>query len=96
MAGHFESDPNKAQENWLKHHVSFEEAATVFFDPFEATRDDPDHDIDEDRYISIGQSALGRLLVVCYTERGSTIRLISARLATPRERKAYERSIRDN
>jgi len=91
MAGRCESDPDKARENWLTHRVSFEEAATVFFDPLEITEDDPDHSIGEDRYISIGRSTFDRLLVVSYTERAGTIRLISARPATPRERRAYER-----
>ena len=91
MPPRFESDPNKARENCTKHRVSFEEAATVFFDPLEVTVYDPDHSIDEDRYISIGQSTFDRLLVVSYTERGTTIRIISARTATPRERREYER-----
>ena len=91
MAGHFEADPDKARTNWLKHRVSFEEAATAFFDPLEVTIHDPAHSADEDRFITIGRSNFDRLLVVSYTERGSTIRIISARAATPRERRSYER-----
>jgi uncharacterized protein len=91
MAGQFEADREKARVNWLKHRVSFEEAVTVFSDPLERTTPDPDHSIDEDRFVTIGRSRFDRLLVVSYTERGSTIRVISARAATPRERRTYER-----
>ncbi len=64
---------------------------TVFSDPFSITIDDPDHSRDEQRYIDIGISDKNRLLVVVYTERGDTIRLISARKATPSERRKYEK-----
>ena len=86
----FEWDPTKAEENWKKHAVSFEEAATVFFDPLSATFDDPDHSKDELRFITIGYSALERIVVVCHTERVMAVRIISARQATARERKNHE------
>ena len=85
-----EWDPGKAAANLRKHGVSFEEAATVFRDDLSATAADPDHSVDEDRYVTFGMSARGRLLVVAHTERGETIRLISARLVTRRERVIYE------
>lgn len=86
----FEWDPNKAKKNIKKHRVSFNEAATVFGDPLSMTFFDPDHSIDENRYITIGLSHLGRLLVVAHTDRDDRIRIISARKATHRERKFYE------
>ena len=72
--------------------MSFEEAKTVFDDLSYIDFYDPDHSIDEDHYIIIGESRQGRLLIVSYTERGNIIRLISAREAIPRERKVYEES----
>jgi len=81
----FEWDPNKAKKNIKKHRVSFNEAATVFGDPLSMTFFDPDHSIDENRYITIGLSHLGRLLVVAHTDRDDRIRIISARKATERE-----------
>jgi uncharacterized DUF497 family protein len=87
----FEWDPDKAEENVLKHQVSFSEAATVFGDPLSMTFYDPDHSINEDRYITVGLSRTGRLLVVSHTDRGNRrIRIISARRATRRESKFYE------
>ena len=86
----FEWDPEKAAENLAKHDVSFEEAATVFRDTLSATGSDPDHSFDEERFITFGVSTAGRLLVVAHTDREDTIRIISARLVTPRERKIYE------
>ncbi len=86
----FEWDENKSRENQKKHGVSFEEAKTIFNDPFAITVYDPDHSINEDRYIDLGLSSKGRFLVVFYTERGSRIRLISSREATRRERRNYE------
>ncbi|UIE36496.1 BrnT family toxin [Leptodesmis sichuanensis] len=83
-------DPNKANLNIHKHGVSFEEAVTVFGDPLAVTIDDPDHSIGEARFVTIGFSNLQRLLVVCHTEREQKVRLISARLATRRERRTYE------
>ena len=86
----FEWDPAKADSNESKHGVAFEEAMTVFGDPLEVTISDPDHSMEEFRFISIGLSKAGRLLIVSYTERSQAIRLISARLATVRERREYE------
>ena len=85
-----EWDENKAATNLLKHRVSFNEAKTVFDDPLYVDFYDPDHSDDEQRYIIVGQSQKGRLLIVSYTERANTIRLISAREVTQRERKTYE------
>jgi uncharacterized DUF497 family protein len=86
----FEWDPAKAAENLAKHGVSFEEAATVFRDGLSQTGQDPDHSIGEERFVTFGVSTSGRLLVVAHTERGDTIRIISAREATPGERTIYE------
>jgi uncharacterized DUF497 family protein len=86
----FEWDQRKAALNFAKHLVSFEEAVTVFGDPFARIVDDPRHSEDEERFVLLGQSARHRLLVVLFTERGSTLRLISARRATRRERRSYE------
>jgi len=86
----FEWDSEKAAENLRKHRVSFDEAATAFFDPLSRTIPDPDHSIGERRFITMGASSDGRLIVVAHTERGSTLRIISARLASASERKRYE------
>ena len=86
----FEWDPEKAKKNHKKHGVHFDEASTVFYDPLSATFDDHDHSIGEHRLITVGFSSSGRLLVVSHTERGKTIRIISARLATARERTRHE------
>ena len=86
----FEWDADKAASNLDKHGVSFAEAMTVFGDPLEITIADPDHSESEFRFLSIGLSALGRLLVVAYTEREGKIRIIHARVAAPKERRAYE------
>ena len=86
----FECDPNKAAANVGKHGVTFDEAATVFGDSLSLTVYDPDHSYDEDRYITMGTSADGRLLIVSHTDRDDRIRIISARKATRRERKVYE------
>ena len=90
MAILFEWDEEKAAVNEAKHGVSFEEAKTVFNDPFSVTIADPDHSIGEDRYLDIGLSAMGRALVVWYTERGERIRLIGSRRASRAERQSYE------
>ena len=90
MALRFSWDPKKAAANLRKHGVSFEEATTAFGDPVSITVPDPDHSITEERFLLLGLSHLGRLLVVAHSERGVTIRLISARLATRRERRLYE------
>ena len=86
----FEWDTDKARSNLMKHGVSFEEATTVFDDPLYVDFFDPDHSDDEERYIMVGQSQQGRLIVVSYTERSSGVRLISARVATRSEKDAYE------
>ena len=86
----FELDENKATANLSKHGVSFDEAKTVFDDPLYVDFYDPDHSEDEYRYIILGESQQGRLILVSYTERGNAIRLISARQGTRMERKVYE------
>ena len=86
----FEWDPKKAAINLRRHKVSFHEAATVFSDPFSITVPDPDHSIQENRYLIIGQSNRHRLLIVSHAEQGERIRIISARELTPTEREAYE------
>ncbi len=86
----FEWDTAKARQNVRKHGVSFEEASTVFADPLALTIDDPLHSDEEDRFITLGESQRRRLLVVVFTDRGERIRIISARVATRRERKDYE------
>jgi len=86
----FEWDPEKASDNLSKHGVSFEEAATVFRDPFSATGPDPDHSVGEERFVTFGVSTNGRLLVVGHIEHGDIIRIITARPAIPGERKLYE------
>ena len=85
-----EWDEEKARRNVRKHRVSFEEAATVFCDPLSLTIDDPMPSWREMRFVIVGRSGLGRLLVVAHTERGDTIRIISARGATRSERITYE------
>lgn len=86
----FEGDYNKGEENAKKHRVTFEEAVTVFSDALSFTTEDVSHSIDEDKYLTIGVSSRQRVLSVIYTERGNRIRIISARLPTAHERKAYE------
>jgi uncharacterized protein len=86
----FEWNESKAASNVSKHGVSFEEAKTVFDDPLYVDFYDPAHSDDEDRYLIVGASDRRRLLIVSYTERGSLIRLISAREVTRTEREVYE------
>ncbi len=86
----FEWDRSKAAENLRKHKVSFQEAATVLGDFLATTAADPDHSADERRYITVGLSNLGRLLLVAHAERGDRIRIISARTLTRSERRTYE------
>ncbi len=86
----FEWDREKAAQNQEKHQISFDEAVTIFHDPLAATFDDPDHSTGERRFITVGYSSQNRLIVVAHTERGETIRIISARLATAQERKRHE------
>lgn len=86
----FEWDPRKARSNLRRHRVPLEEAVTVFGDPLSLTIEDPLHSEDEQRSVTIGMSMRQRILVVVHTERGDNIRIISARIATPGERKDYE------
>ncbi|MDE2886942.1 MAG: BrnT family toxin [Gemmatimonadota bacterium] len=90
MSFKFEWDDNKAASNFTKHRVAFIEAKSIFEDPFHVDFYDPDHSYDEQRYVLVGQSERGRLLIVSYTERGEVVRLIGAREATRRERESYE------
>ncbi len=85
----FEWDPNKAVKNIEKHQVSFDEAATVFDDPMFITVVDEEHSVDEERYITVGLSKRGRLLMVAHTDREGRIRIISARKATKKEEQFY-------
>ncbi len=91
MAFIFQWDKKKARQNLRRHKISFEEASTVFGDTLSRTIDDPLHSEDEARYVIVGQSIRGRLLVVVHTVRGDNIRIISARELTRAEREAYER-----
>jgi uncharacterized DUF497 family protein len=87
----FEWDPRKATANRAKHRVSFEEAVTAFGDPLGRVQSDPRHSVSEERQVLLGRSATGRLLPIMFTDRGaSRLRVISARLATRRERTIYE------
>lgn len=86
----FEWDPAKAAANIRKHGVTFHEAATVLEDPLSTTFPDDRHSVAERRFVTIGTSSRGRLLVVAHSERNDTIRIISGRRATRRERAFYE------
>lgn len=86
----FKWNTEKARINERKHGVSFFEAREVFGDGLSSTIRDPDHSVEEERFLIFGQSSSGRRLVASYTEREDRFRLISAREMTPRERKAYE------
>ncbi len=86
----FAWDSNKAALNQNKHGVSFQEAGTIFGDPLAFTYDDPDHSDHEDRFVTIGVSQQGRLLIVSHIYREELTRIISARLTTRRERSLYE------
>ena len=88
----FEWDQQKAQSNLVKHNVSFEEAQTVFDDPLYVDFYDPDHSQNENRYIIIGASSMGHILLVSYIERGNITRIISARKVTKQEFKTYQES----
>jgi hypothetical protein len=90
MSLRFQWDSRKAASNLRVHGVSFREATTVFADPLSITISDPDHSTAEMRFVDIGVSNLGRLLVVSYTERSDEVRVISARRATRNEREQYE------
>ena len=86
----FDWDEEKAKSNLAKHGISFDEAASVFDDPLFLTFADPEHSLQEQRFLIMGESARGRLLVISYTDRKDITRLISARPATRKEREAYE------
>ena len=86
----FEWDANKAAENLRKHKVSFIEAASVFGDFLSTTASDPAHSAGEERYITVGLSNLGRLLMVAHAEQDDRVRIISARTLTAKEKRAYE------
>ncbi|MGQ0634739.1 MAG: BrnT family toxin [Planctomycetaceae bacterium] len=86
----FEWDERKAAGNRKKHGVGFAEATTIFADPLSSTFQDPDHSDDEQRRITIGLSNRNRVLIVSHVDRENRTRIISARLATRRERKTYE------
>jgi len=90
----FEWDPLKARSNLAKHRVGFEEASTVFGDPLSLTIPDPEHSKTEKRYVTMGIAFTGKLFVVVHTDRGNNIRIISARRASRRERKTYEKGIK--
>jgi uncharacterized DUF497 family protein len=87
---HVEWSARKAATNLRKHGVSFDEAASVFLDPLSATGDDPDHSLDERRFVTFGVSSSGRLLAIAHVTLDDTIRIITAREATRAERKLYE------
>ncbi len=86
----FEWDPGKARQNRRKHRISFQEAATVFGDPLAVTYPDPDHSMLEQRFITVGMSSARRVLIVAHADRNDSIRVISARKTTQRERIYYE------
>lgn len=89
----FEWNERKSRENLQKHGVAFEIAATVFGDPNSITVYDETHSQDEDRFVTIGLSVYGIVMVVVHTDRGSRIRIISARKATAKEKRQYEEGI---
>ncbi len=89
MNSKFEWDSEKAERNQTKHDVSFEEAKTIFSDPLFITKIDDAHSIDETRFVTMGFSKRGRLLIVAHTDRDSRIRIISARVATKSEERYY-------
>jgi uncharacterized DUF497 family protein len=95
----FDWDPAKAASNVAKHHVTFQEAMTVFVDPFARTILNPDHRADEERWVTMGEASTGNLLVVVHTWREmdpfqTAVRIISARRPTPREARQYREEAR--
>jgi uncharacterized protein len=86
----FSWNPKKAASSLNKHGISFEEAATVFGDPLSDTFPDPYHSLEEDRFVILGSSESGKILVVAHTDDGELVRIISAREVTHGERKSYE------
>jgi uncharacterized DUF497 family protein len=89
----FEWDPAKARRNRWKHRVTFEEAVSVFGDPLALTYSDPGHSVSEMRFITVGVSSAGRVLVIAHMDRNENFRIISARKATRRERNDYEEEV---
>ena len=89
----FEWDPHKDRTNQEKHGVSFAEASTVFGDPLHRTVEDPRHSIGEFRYLTTGYTSAGRLVILAHTDRDDRIRIITARVALPKERRFYEQQI---
>jgi uncharacterized DUF497 family protein len=89
----FEWNIKKARINWNKHGISFEEAVSCFYDPFQLSFYDPEHSDDEYREILLAQSEKGKILIIVFTLRDDTIRLISARNATRQEKTYYEKRI---
>lgn len=87
-------DPIKAANNLRRHNISFHEAATVFGDPLSMTVFDPDHSVEENRYITMGMSQHEHMLMVAHTEQNDHVRIISARELTGRERRQYEQGNR--
>jgi len=90
MSIKFDWDSDKAQRNFRKHGIDFNEASTIFADTLSITIPDPDHSEDEELWVTMGLSNRHRLLVVVHTEKEETIRLISARTADRLERRKYE------
>lgn len=93
MAMEFEWDETKAKKNLRKHGVSFDEVTSAFYDALSVTIPDPDHSVAESRFLLIGLTVSGRLVVVSHTDRGRRIRIISARRANRHERADYEKSL---
>jgi len=89
----YEWDADKATANLKKHRVAFDETATVFLDPLAMTYPDPDHSSGERRFITIGESARGRVILVAHLDRGDHVRIISARKATRREAHEYKKAL---
>lgn len=89
----FEWDPAKARSNFTKHGISFSDVEPVFYDQHGVSMPDPGA-LNEERFILVGMDAVGRIIVVVYTYRGNSIRIISARAATNAEQKSYEKGIR--
>ena len=92
---YFDWDENKNRINLEKHGITFEEASTVFFDDRAILFDDPEHSIDEDRFLLLGMSETAKVCIVChcYRESDTVIRIISARQATRKEEQRYVRGI---
>jgi uncharacterized DUF497 family protein len=94
----FEWDPAKAAQNWLKHHIGFDAAAELFLDPLAISCPDDDHSDDEERWVTLGKDARGRLLLLIHTfsefsSEEVVVRIISARKATKNERQQYHESL---